>query len=133
MKKRMISMVIAALLLLPAGWAMGGNEAATSSGTVTSKSFTVNKGDRLVVYADEGDIIVRGGDKDTATFTASGLDERDVRGLNISQAGNVVRLEFEEMEGQSRHVRFEISVPLQFNMDLETAGGDIQLQGNFNG
>lgn len=130
MKRTIIRVLLAAVFLLPAGWL----SAETGSiGAVTSKSFTVNKGDQLEVYVDEGDVIVKAWEKNEAFVQVSGLDERDLKGVDISQAGKTVRVNFEEQDGRSRHVRFEISVPSQFDLNLETSGGDVLLQGTFTG
>ena len=135
MNTKLLRMVWLLLLILPGLLLAAQAEKGTVSdkGTVTSKSFTVKKGDRLVVYADEGDIIVRAWEKNEAFVQVSGIDQSDLRGLNISQTGNTVRVDYEEMDGRSRHLRFEISVPSQFDLDLETAGGDVVLQGTFSG
>src|SRR5262249_40541912 len=96
-------------------------------------AFSVNRGDRLEVYVDEGDVIVKATDKNEASIQVSGLDQEELQGVSITQAGKIVRVSYEERNGRSRHVRFEISIPSQFDMNLETSGGDILLQGNFNG
>lgn len=131
MRRTIIGVALAAAILLPAVWLSA--ETAKGAAPVTSKTFQVNKGDQLEVYVDEGDILVKAWEKNEAFVQVSGLDERDLRGVNITQAGRTVRVGFEQQDGRSRHVRFEISIPSQFDVNLETSGGDVVLQGTFNG
>src|SRR4051812_15936267 len=131
MKKILIGVLLAVLWLLPAG--LRAETEKNPSGPVKTKSFNVNKGDQLVVYVDEGDIIVRAWEKNEAFVQVSGLDDRDLQGVNITQAGQTVRVDYSDNGGRSRHVRFEVSIPSTFNMNLETSGGDIQLQNAFTG
>ena len=130
MRRRIIGVLLAAVFLLPAAWL---NAEVAASGAVMTKSFTVNKGDRLEVYVDEGDVLVKAWEKNEASVLVSGLDEREMTGVTVSQNGRTVRVDYERRNGRSHHVRFEISVPSQFDLDLRTAGGDVSLQGTFAG
>lgn len=137
MRKTIIGYALAAaLMLLPGGgqlFAHNKESGATNMAPVLTKSFSVNRGDRLEVYVDEGDIVVKAWEKNEALVQVSGMDEEEARGVSINQTGKTVRVGYEEQRGRSRHVRFEVSVPSQFDLNLETSGGDVVLQGNFNG
>ncbi len=101
-----------------------------------SKTFTVNKGGTIEVRVDGGDIKVDTWEKNEVFVRAEGIDERDLDRLKMEQSGNTVRVELRRggwggwREG---HARFEITVPTQFNTDLRTAGGDIEIRGDLNG
>lgn len=52
----------------------------------------------------------------------------------MDQRGNTVRVEYRNRRGWNRgHTRFEITVPTQFNTDLRTSGGDIEIRGDIDG
>jgi hypothetical protein len=91
-----------------------------------SKSFTVGKGGTLSVSVDGGDIRINVWDKNEVYVKADGIDEEDMDRLKMKQDGNDVRVEFRNRRSwggwNSNHVRFEITVPSQYNADLHTSG-----------
>lgn len=100
-----------------------------------SKSFTVTKGGMIEVSVDGGDIRVSSWDKNEVFVRAEGIDEDNLSRLKMDQSGNTVRVEY-KVRGRgwnSGHTRFEISVPTQFNTDLRTSGGDIEIRGDIDG
>lgn len=107
-----------------------------------NRSFDAKSGGKLVLDADFGDIDIR-------TQAGSKVDVRVVREAKTSsdskarelfddyevtfnQSGEVI-----EIRAETRHstwnwsnglnVRFEITVPSHFSLDLETSGGDIKI------
>ncbi len=99
-----------------------------------SKSFTVTKGGLIEVSVDGGDIRVSSWEKNEVFVRAEGIDEDNLDRLKMDQSGNTVRVEYRNRRGwNSGHTRFEISVPTQFNTDLRTSGGDIEIRGDIDG
>ncbi|HTY35900.1 MAG TPA: DUF4097 family beta strand repeat-containing protein [Bacteroidota bacterium] len=102
-----------------------------------SKSFTVGKGGTLGVTVDGGDIKISVWDKNEVLVRVEGIDEDDLDRLKMKQNGNDVSVEFRSRRSwgnwSSGHMRFEITVPSQYNADLHTSGGDITLKGTLNG
>ncbi|MBI3111718.1 MAG: DUF4097 family beta strand repeat protein [Ignavibacteriales bacterium] len=99
-----------------------------------SKSFTVTKGGLVEVSVDGGDIRVSSWEKNEVFVRAEGIDEDNLDRLKMDQSGNTVRIEYRNRRGwNSGHTRFEISVPTQFNTDLRTSGGDIEIRGDIDG
>jgi DUF4097 and DUF4098 domain-containing protein YvlB len=98
-----------------------------------SKSFTVGKGGTLEVNVDGGDIKINVWEKNEVYVKVEGIDEDDIDHLKLSQSGNDVRVEFRNRWGSNNHMRFEISVPSQYNASLHTAGGNIEVRGTVNG
>jgi DUF4097 and DUF4098 domain-containing protein YvlB len=103
------------------------------------KTFTVQPNGDLVINADEGDIHITGYDSSnvvTVKVTMRGDKERLERyKVDFSQDGNTVRIDgreskrhFRIWENGSLNVRFEIRVPKKFNLDLQTAGGDMVIR-----
>lgn len=102
------------------------------------KTFSVEPGGDLVVAADIGDITVSGTDSQEAvvvvTVRGSGrkLDEYLV---DFSQNGNVVRVEakndrrfFRFFNNGGLDVRYDIRLPRNFNLDLNTSGGNLRVE-----
>lgn len=102
-----------------------------------SKSFTVGKGGTLEVSVDGGDIKINVWDKNEVFVKVDGINEEDLDRLKMNQSGNDVRVEFRNRKSwggwNSGHLRFEITVPSQYNADLHTSGGDIAVKGTMSG
>lgn len=99
-----------------------------------SKSFTVGKGGTIEVSVDGGDIRVNSWDKSEVFVRAEGIDEENLSRLKMEQTGNTVRVEYRNRRGwSSGRTRFEITIPSQFNTDLRTSGGDIEIRGDIDG
>jgi len=98
-----------------------------------TKSFEVNPGGTLEVSVSAGDIILGSWEKNEVHIKAEGIDPDELENLRMTQTGNTVRVEYDPEWGESMRVRFTINVPSQFNSDFHTSGGDIRLQGLFQG
>ena len=100
-----------------------------------SKSFTVSKGGRLDVTVDGGDIVINVWEKNEVYVKAEGIDEEDLNRLRMEQSGNTVRVDFRRPRGwwSDGHIRFDITIPSQFNAELRTSGGDIDVRGTVDG
>lgn len=125
MKK--LGLISMALLVL---WSSGLAQKKDSEGSgVRSKSFTVSKGGTLEVSVGVGDIRITPWDKNEAYIQASGIDEDDLDQLKMSQSGNTVRVTFRPRGGgwSNSDVEFEISIPKEFDTDLHTSGGNIEI------
>ena len=101
---------------------------------VRSKSFTVNKGGTVEVTTSVGDIRISPWEKNEVYVSVEGIDDEDIGQVKMVQNGNVVRVSYRTRWGEgSGHVRFNVSVPSQFNLDLSTSGGDLEVKGTLNG
>lgn len=100
-----------------------------------SKSFNVSKRGTVEVTVDGGDIRIEVWDKNEVFVKALGIDEEDLGRLRMEQSGNTVRVEFRRNRGwwSDGHMRFEITIPSEFNAELRTSGGDIDIRGTVNG
>ena len=125
MKKQLITIISALAFLVLPGQAQ------------TSKSFTVDKGGKLEVSVRSGDITVSPWNKNEVSVKAEGIDEEDLDRLKMTQTGNTVRVEFRPRSGWSgwggNSIHFDISVPADFNVDMKTSGGDLEVTGVING
>ncbi|HLX12492.1 MAG TPA: DUF4097 family beta strand repeat-containing protein [Bacteroidota bacterium] len=101
------------------------------------KKYTVQPGGLLSVDADEGDVTITGSEGTEAeiTVTMRGDAERlDNYHVDINQDGNTIKIEgkedrnfFHHWNGSNMEVHFDIKLPKKFDLDLQTAGGDITL------
>lgn len=95
-----------------------------------SKSFTVEQGGRLEVNVRSGDITISPWNKNEVYVNADGIDPDDLDRLIMTQSGNSVRVEFRPRSrswdwGGGTH--FMINVPAEFNVNLKTSGGDLEV------
>jgi len=131
--KQMNRIILAALLMLvmiPASDAAG-------QSTPTSKTFKVEKGGNLVVDVENAgaSVDVKVWSKLEVTVAAHGIRESDRKYLEITQTGNNVNVYFDPGNGHDNRgrIRFTISVPSEFNLDIGTSGGDVEVTGTIAG
>jgi DUF4097 and DUF4098 domain-containing protein YvlB len=97
-----------------------------------SRTFDVGAGGSLVIMV-VGDVALRTAPGTQVTVQASGIAEDQLGRLSMSQTGNTVTVEYKPEGGGSVNVRFNITLPTHFDVDLTTSGGDITLEGNLTG
>lgn len=106
----------------------------TSDQGERTKSFTVSKGGTIEVSVGVGDIRLVPWNKNEVYVKATGIDEDEMDRLKMTQSGNTVRVSYRPRGGWSHgNVEFEINVPEEFNTDIGTSGGDIEISGTMNG
>jgi DUF4097 and DUF4098 domain-containing protein YvlB len=92
------------------------------------REFSVQPGGRLNILSDAGAITVRTWDEPRVRVRVINPEAFDV---SFEDAGNEVRVVAEDARGRSR-IRFEAQVPREFNLELDTGGGAIEI-GDING
>ena len=125
-------LIMAVLYAVPLLLAYSGSD----KGDSRTKSFTVAKGGTLEVDVEGGDIKINVWDKNEVSVKADGIDEENIDRLKMTQSGNDVRVDFHVRDRWgwgSNHLRFEITVPSQYNANLHTSGGDIEIRNGLNG
>ncbi len=102
---------------------------------VRSKSFTVSKGGSLNVSVRSGDVRINSWNKNEVFVRAEGIDNEDLEYLTMKQSGNRVSVEFRPRGnwGWGRGPKFDISIPADFNVDMKTSGGDLEVVGAITG
>jgi DUF4097 and DUF4098 domain-containing protein YvlB len=98
-----------------------------------TKSFTVSKGGELEVSVNSGDIRLTTWEKDEVSITVEGIDEEDMDYVKMTQSGNTVRVEYRPRWNGSGNVIFKINLPAQFDADVRTSGGNIDVRGTMKG
>ncbi len=117
MKKRRL---FVAVLLSVAAWQFA--FCGESESGIQSKSFSVSRDGLLEVSVSGGDVVL----------SPWGKNE-DLNFVRMTQTGNTVRVEFRPRGGHSSRLRWEISLPSQFNTDIRTGGGNIEIRGAMTG
>ncbi|MBI2620514.1 MAG: DUF4097 family beta strand repeat protein, partial [Ignavibacteriales bacterium] len=102
---------------------------------VRSKSFTVDRGGKLEVSVRSGDVRISPWSKNEVYVKAEGIDEEDLERLTMTQSGNTVRVQFRPRGdwGWGGHLQFDINIPADFNVDMKTSGGDLEVLGAISG
>lgn len=98
-----------------------------------TQSFPASKGERLEVRVDAGEVTVRGWDKDQVSVLVQSVNEQQVNAVTMSQGGGKVGVEFRWKGGRIENMRFEISVPSAFNIDIRTGGGSLVIEAPLTG
>ena len=121
-------LIAAFIALLTSTLASAGEEGSRS------KSFSVSKGGTIEVSTSRGDICISPWEKNEVSVVIEGLDDEDLDNVKMAQNGNTVRVSYRSRwDDGSGHVRFTISVPSQFNLDMNTSGGDLEVKGGLTG
>ncbi|HEY3128543.1 MAG TPA: hypothetical protein VGL91_03735 [Acidobacteriota bacterium] len=98
-----------------------------------TKSFSVTRGGLLEVSVSGGDVVLSPWEKNEVFVKADGIDRDEISYLRMSQTGNTVRVEFRPRRNRSDRLRWEINLPSQFNTDIRTGGGNIEIRGSMSG
>jgi len=97
-----------------------------------SKAFNVGPGGNVIVDVAGGDVSIRTGSANVQVDVV-GLAQSDLANLQVNQSGNAVYIVYKPERSSSSSPRFEVTVPSSFNLDLKTAGGDIEVLGDLSG
>lgn len=97
-----------------------------------AKVFEVGAGGSLILTTSVGDVTLTAWERNQVAVEVFGIDEEEVSRLSMTQSGNVVRVDFKPEES-SGDVRFQVSIPSHFDVQLKTAGGDITINGTVTG
>ncbi len=102
-----------------------------------NETFNVNPNDNLFLDVDFGDIIIKGSPDNLVhvKVTMKGSDEDIERyKVKFSQEGNTVKVEcrhrgarFHFFNQNWTDAKYEISVPAEFNLDVSTSGGNVEI------
>lgn len=99
-----------------------------------SKSFNVSKGGEIEVITSVGDIRISLWDKNEVEVKVSGMDDEDFEKVKMTQNGNNILVSYKSHGyGGFGNVNFDVSVPSQFNVFMNTSGGDLEVKGGLTG
>src|SRR5436190_5202267 len=132
--KRLMRITFAAVCLIAvtnSAWPSQGNEDGNAK---REKTFTVKKGGELRVSVNAGEIRIKTWEKNEVHVRVVGeSDDEGMQDLRLKQSENTISVEYDPEWGSSSDVEFDISIPSQFNISLETSAGDIGIEGKLSG
>ncbi len=96
------------------------------------KSIPVTAGGLLKLNTCGGDVDLKSWDKNEVLVEAEGIDSENLENFKIINNGNVVSVNYKTHWGWDG-AKFTITIPKDFNVEIKTAGGDVNFQGRING
>jgi len=88
-------------------------------------TFTMQKGDILVVNLKQGNIIVNTWDKNEVKVHAANIDEDEVSLLTMDQKSGKLEIKFRGED--SDNFKIELTLPADLMLDFNTGGGNISI------
>jgi Toastrack DUF4097 len=101
-----------------------------------SKSFNVNKGGTLNVQITSGDIKITTSDKNEVNIKIASEDKEDINNITATLENNTVKIRnnYSSWGGWTGgDISLNISIPSEFNIDINTQSGDVTENGNLKG
>lgn len=101
-----------------------------------SETFQVEKDGRLDLNTRAGDITISTWSKNEAVVNVQGIQASGADDLRIRYEGGILRVDYDPRGwsmNRRRDLRFKIDLPSDFDLDLRTGGGDIEVVGNLGG
>lgn len=89
------------------------------------RTIKVSKQNTLDVKVNYGNVNVFTWDKDEVKIYAKNVDSDELKKLNIEQKGSVVTVQFTGRD--SRKFSLDIWIPIQFNVNAKTGGGNVKM------
>jgi len=97
------------------------------------KVYNVSPGGTLYLNSDYGDLKISTSGRNEVVLEVKGLEEKNFKNLTINQEGSSIRVTYRNRGGWSDDIEFNVSVPAQYNLDIKTSAGNIDLLGNITG
>ncbi len=101
-----------------------------------TETFQVEKDGRLDLNTRAGDITISTWSKNEAVVNVQGIPASGADDLRIRYEGGILRVDYDPRGwsmNRRRGLRFKIDLPSDFDLDLRTGGGDIEVVGNLGG
>ncbi len=98
-----------------------------------TKTFSVQKGGKLEVSVNPGDITITTWNKNEVVVKIKGLDDDEIEDVELKQFGNTVSVKTGKKWGWTSNADYMISIPDNFNVEVRTTAGDIEFKGNLKG
>ncbi len=103
-----------------------------------SETFQVETGGRLDLNTKAGDITISTWRKNEAAVTVQGIPPNIESDIKIRYDGGILRIDFDPRfspwsPNRGKGLRFKIDLPEEFDLDLRTGGGDIEVVGDLTG
>lgn len=106
------------------------------AGRSRMETFQVERDGRLDLNTRAGDITISTWSKNEAVVNVQGIPASGADDLRIRYEGGILRVDYDPngwSMNRRRGLRFKIDLPSDFDLDLRTGGGDIEVVGNLGG
>ena len=107
-------------------------EPTDDKGIVKTGSFKVTKGGSLVISVEAGNVRIIPWDKSEVGIKATGEEEDDFDEFRMNLRANTVHID-NESYCNSCDMVYEIHVPSEFDLDIHTSDGNIEIQSGLTG
>lgn len=135
MRNRIGLMGLAVLLAAPCE--RGGAQTSAAgrlTGESRSETFKATKDGAVAVSSNAGDVLITVWSRSEVGVTVEGIDHDDVDAVQLSQTGATIRVDFyPNRSRRSKDIRFRVDLPADYNVDVNTGSGDIEVVGNVRG
>ncbi len=103
-----------------------------------SETFQVERDGKLDLNTRAGDIIISTWGKNEAVVTVQGIPANGAKDLRIRYEGGILRVDYDSRYSpwslkRGKGIRFKIDLPAEFDLDLRTGGGHIEVVGDLAG
>ncbi len=118
--------LIVLIFLLPIAVTLGGD-------LDFRESFKVTPGGTFNLLSDYGEVEIKVWDKNEVLVLGEGISDKNSAGFTADQRGNSIFIVFKSNTRWSDGIRFIVTIPSYFNLNINTAGGDITILNNVTG
>lgn len=100
-----------------------------------AKSFNVSAGGTLNVAVNSGDISISTWNKNEVSIKIRTDNNEDLENISTTLEGNTVKIKSDQRGrwGWSGKVSIYVSIPVEFNTEINTQGGDVRQSGDLRG
>lgn len=96
-------------------------------------NFNVTPGGTLNLNSDYGEVVVKVWNKNEVLVLGEGVSEKGTSNFTADQKGNTIYIVFNNSEKWGDYIKFVITIPAHFNLNINTAAGDITILDNVTG
>lgn len=130
-----LSIVGCLLALLSVGSALATEkQRGRLSGESKSQTFPATANGTLILSSYEGEIRINVRQQNEVTVSVDGIGKEDLEEIEMRQDGKRIIVDYRPRNRRwASRTRFRVDVPADYNLDLKTGGGDIEVIGTLIG
>lgn len=104
------------------------------SGETRSETFKAEKNGLVSVSSNAGDVVFTVWSRSEVGVTVEGFSHDEVDAVQLSQSGGTIRVDFYPIGSRrSKRIRFRIDLPADYNVEVKTGSGDVDVVGDLRG
>ena len=97
------------------------------------KTFPANAGENLEISIDPGNIDIKTWNKNEVRIEVESRKSFEVEEIVAEKTGNTIKFFLELDDGWHNNIVVKVNAPSKFNFDLETTGGNINIEDPISG